>query len=202
MIQELQPRSPKAHSDLGQALLWLCSVRVEGTAVPGLQFWVGGARGAAQRLHGLMAWLRIYRQGRIAAEPGDAATMGIKSKKLLQTPPENTSQVSWTSHTQSTSVTSISTQESGTETLSEATTAFHSGNCHLESQESPWSPSGRRRGTRPDLQLQPAKSLNTGVSAKEIIYLLFKTIPFLPLKVPCSAPELFLRVGRAWLLDL
>lgn len=52
------------------------------------------------------------------------------------------------------------------------------------------------------LQLQPAKSLNTGVSVKEIIYLLFKNVPFLPLKLPCSAPELFLRVGKAWLLAL
>lgn len=96
--------------DLGQALLWLCSVRVEGTAVPGLQFWEGGAGGAAKRLDGLMVWLRIYWQGRISIEPGDAATMGIKNKNLLQTPPENIFiclsliQVSWSSHTQSTSL--------------------------------------------------------------------------------------------------
>lgn len=57
--------------------------------MPGLQFWVGGAGGAAKRLEGLMVRLRIDWQGRISAEPGDAATMGIKSKKLLQTPPEN-----------------------------------------------------------------------------------------------------------------
>lgn len=62
LIQELQPRSPKALCDLGQALLRLCSVRVEGTAVPGLQFWVGGAGGAAKRLDGLTVWLRIYWQ--------------------------------------------------------------------------------------------------------------------------------------------
>lgn len=113
LIQELQPRSPKALCDLGQALLRLCSVRVEGTAVPGLQFWVGGAGGAAKRLDGLTVWLRIYWQGRISAKPGDTATMGIKSKNLLQTPPENIficlslAQVSWTPHTQSTSVTSF-----------------------------------------------------------------------------------------------
>lgn len=78
--------------------------------MPGLQFWEGGAGGAAKRLDGLMVWLRIYWQGRISIEPGDAATMGIKNKNLLQTPPENIFiclsliQVSWSSHTQSTSL--------------------------------------------------------------------------------------------------
>lgn len=74
-------------------------------------------------------------------------------------------------------------------TLSEPHQCFILGTATEATPESSW-------GTRPDLQLQPAKNLNTGVSKGNNLSSVQKHHFPTPEGIPCSEPGLFFESGK------